>query len=657
MRAPPLFGEVRPAAHVLKAHFKSMFHQCFKSPGDSRSRLFVVQWNEPMKHIWGDHGMQLRKKETLKTSYYRSFLLLIVVPILVITMSSIGIIRKMMKDAAIQNIRRAQDNIVSTLNTEVKDVSLRLSHFVYVNDNEIMKIAAKTDTEDASERYHYTRLLTESFNYAMVPVQDILSAIFFMKDGLTTYMKDDTALTMEEIKASAWYQAALLDKNMVKIGFYNTNVTTSRHNANSFTIVAALSPGIDVDRDGNVEMAALFMTSEAGNMIKDYNREKLLGTTVILGGDGEVLFDASGTADLLPEVQHGGQEGAWWDHAVSHHRVGNTGYVYVASTEPETGCRVVSVIESGALTRDFTRAAMAVIGVTLVLFALFYRFSSYFLRSIVDPVHHVVEGMEQVEEGNLEVHVAPSGQAEIRTMVHSFNSMVRRLKHLIEENQTQQEKKHEAEIRALQSQINPHFLVNSLNSIRFMAQVAKFEGIRKMAEALMKILSTSFRSNAGFYSLKEELEVLDSFVYLMKIRYSDGFEIEYRVDEACLCCRVPRLILQPIVENSIVHGFSELVDEIGRIDLTIEEEDGHVCITVQDNGKGMAKEEIGQLMSGVGVEKEDHTSIGVVNVLNRLKLNYGEQCGLDITSEPGKFTRTRICIPMSGCGSGEESQK
>ncbi len=601
--------------------------------------------------------MQLRKKENLKTSYYRSFLLLIVVPILVITMSSIGIIRKMMRDAAIQNIRRAQANIVSTLNTEVKDVSLRLSHFVYVNDNEIMKIAAKTDTEDVSERYHYTRLLTESFNYAMVPVQDILSAIFFMKDGLATYMKDDTALTVEEIKGAAWYQEALHDKNMVKTGFYNTNVTASRHNANSFTIVAALSPGIDVDRDGNVEMTALFMTSQAGNMIKDYNREKLLGRTMILGKNGEVLFDASGTAGLLPAVEPGEEDGAWWHQAVSQRRVQGTSYVYVSSGEPETGCQIVSVIEAGALTRDFNRAAMAVTGVTLVLFVLFYRFSSYFLRNIVDPVHNVVEGMEQVESGNLEVHIEPSGQAEIRTMVHSFNSMVRRLGRLIEENKLQQEKKHEAEIRALQSQINPHFLVNSLNSIRFMAQVAKFEGIRRMAEALIRILSTSFRSNAGFYTLREELEGLDRLVYLMKLRSSDGFEMEYHGDDACLGYRVPRLILQPIVENSIVHGFSELVDEIGRIDLSIGREEGRVCITIEDNGKGMPVQEIEQLMSGVGVEKEDHTSIGVVNVLNRLKLNYGDRCELTIVSELGRFTRTHICIPVSDDGGREEGQE
>lgn len=597
--------------------------------------------------------MQLRKNETLKTSYYRSFLILIVVPILIITMGSIGIIRKMMRDAAIQNIRRAQENIVSTLNTEVKDVSLRLSHFIYVNDNEIMKLAAKTDTEDYSQRYHYTGLLAESFNYAMVPVQDILSAIFFMKSGRTTYMKDDTALSMEEIKHAPWYQEALLQKNIVKIGFYNTNVTASRHNANSFTIVAAMAPGIDVDRDSHVEMTALFMTSHAGNLIKEYNKEKLLGSTMILSREGEVLFDASGTASLLPGREMGENRAigrkageTWQMQPVSQYRIDGISYVYVVSEEPETGCRIVSVVEAGALTRDFNRAALAVLGVTLVLFALFYRFSSYFLRNIVVPVHDVVQGMERMEEGNLEVHIEPAGQAEIRTMVHSFNSMVRRLRHLIEENEEQQQKKHEAEILALQSQINPHFLVNSLNSIRFMAQVAKFEGIRRMAEALIKILSTSFRSNSGFYSLREELEVLDSFIYLMKIRYSDGFEVAYHVDDACLKDMVPRLILQPIVENSIVHGCSELVDEIGRIDLTIVHVDGQVVITVQDNGKGMSQQEIDQLMSGIGVEKSDHTSIGVVNVLNRLKLNYKERCELTIESERGSYTRTRICIPI-----------
>jgi len=587
--------------------------------------------------------MWLHKKETIKTSYYRTFLLLIVVPILIITLCSIAVIRRMVKDSAIQSVRRAQDNIVSTLTSEVKDVSLRLSHFVYVNDNEIMRIASKTDTSDVSQRYHYTELLTESFNYAMVPIQDILSAIFFMKDGQITYMKDNTVLSISEVKASAWYQAALAAKNQVRIGFYDTNVTNYRKNAYSLTVVAALSPGRDVDRDENIETIALFMTSRTGTIIKNYNREQLLGSTMLLSPDGEVLFDTDDAARLLPEW-----ESSLWEKSMFQYRVDAVSYVSIVSREPETGCLIVSIVNAQALMRSFNRAALIVVGITLILFALFYRFSSYFLRNIAEPVHAVVEGMEQVERGSLDIHLEPAGQAELRTMVHSFNSMVRRLKSLIKENEEQQKKKHEAEIRALQSQINPHFLVNSLNSIRFMAQVAKFDGIRRMAEALIKILSTSFRSNSGFYTVKEELEVLDGFVYLMKIRYSEGFTMEYHVSPDCLDCLVPRLILQPMVENSIVHGFSELMDEIGRIDLTICREQEQLQFIVRDNGKGISPEGIKQLLNGEGMHQKNHTSVGVVNVRERLRLNYGRQCELNIESQMGSYTQITIRIPAVG---------
>ena len=587
--------------------------------------------------------MWLHKKETIKTSYYRTFLLLIVVPILIITLCSIAVIRRMVKDSAIQSVRRAQDNIVSTLTSEVKDVSLRLSHFVYVNDNEIMRIASKTDTSDVSQRYHYTELLTESFNYAMVPIQDILSAIFFMKDGQITYMKDNTVLSISEVKASAWYRAALAAKNQVRIGFYDTNVTNYRKNAYSLTVVAALSPGRDVDRDENIETIALFMTSRTGTIIKNYNREQLLGSTMLLSPDGEVLFDTDDAARLLPEW-----ESSLWEKSMFQHRVDAVSYVSIVSREPETGCLIVSIVNAQALMRSFNRAALIVVGITLILFALFYRFSSYFLRNIAEPVHAVVEGMEQVERGSLDIHLEPAGQAELRTMVHSFNSMVRRLKSLIKENEEQQKKKHEAEIRALQSQINPHFLVNSLNSIRFMAQVAKFDGIRRMAEALIKILSTSFRSNSGFYTVKEELEVLDGFVYLMKIRYSEGFTMEYHVSPDCLDCLVPRLILQPMVENSIVHGFSELMDEIGRIDLTICREQEQLQFIVRDNGKGISPEGIKQLLNGEGMHQKNHTSVGVVNVRERLRLNYGRQCELNIESQVGSYTQITIRIPAVG---------
>ena len=585
--------------------------------------------------------MWLNKKKNLKASYYHTFLALIVIPILLIIIISIAIIRTMMIDSATRSIKRAQDNIIATLGGEVKDVSLRLSHFVYVNDNEIMKIAAMTDTQDFTKRYSAARMLSESFNFAMVPVQDILSAVFYMKDGESTYMKDDIILPDEEIKAASWYQQALDDKNMVKVGFYDRNVTASRK-AHMLTIVAGLSPGIDVDRDNVVEMAALFVSSQTGNLIKEYNKEKLLGVTMLLNPDGTPVFDVNdGMRFFIPEIISGGE-------TELHHKLDGKNYVYVISEEPVTGLLAVSVVDSELLTRDFTRIAAVIVAVTVVLFGLFYLFSSYFLKNIIDPIHNTVEGMRLVEEGRLDVHVVPVGQAELRVMIHSFNRMTRRLKQLMQENEEEQQKKHEAEIRALQSQINPHFLVNSLNSIRFIAQVSRYEAIARMAEALIKILSCSFRSNVGFYTLDEELEVLDGFIYLMKIRYSDGFEIEYEIGEGCGSCMVPRLILQPIVENSIVHGFSGQEEELGKITVKARLEDQYLYITVRDNGKGMTEEEIRRLLSNETAENEDSVSIGVTNVNTRLVLNYGDECTLQIRSEVGRYTETVLRIPAAG---------
>ena len=584
--------------------------------------------------------MGIDKRKRLKDSYYQRFFSLIMIPILSIILVSIVIIRTVLMDASAQNILRIQDNLVTVLGSEVQDVSLRLSHFVYVNNNEIMRTAAKTDTADLSARHHHTGVLTQSFNYAMVPVQDILSAVFYMKDGLSTYLKDEIVLPEEEIRGADWYQAALADQNMVKIGYYDKGVTTSRRSPHTFTVVAALSPGIDVDRDGVIEVAALFMTSKVGSLIRDYDKDPLLGTTMLLDAEGELLLDIDEGRGLLPQTADKG----WLEKDGYQQRVRGKRYVYLSTQYQVTGCWFVTAVPASAMYRRFNEAALAILAVTLFLFYLFYRFSDHFIKNIIDPVHRVVEGMRQVEEGSLMVHVEPAGQEELRTMVHSFNHMVRRLKALIAENEEQQRKKHEAEILALQSQINPHFLVNSLSSIRFIAQVSHYDAIGKMAEALMKILSCSFRSNSGFYPFHEELDVLDGFLYLMKIRYSDGFTVDYQVEEDCLDCLVPRLILQPVVENAIVHGFSELEEDIGHIWVAARIEGALLTITVKDDGKGMTKEEIAQALKERVVQ--GRKSIGLANVDTRLILNFGEGSALQVESQPQKGTCVRLKIPV-----------
>lgn len=597
-------------------------------------------------------SMIKKKNISLKKMYYGSFLVLIVIPILLIFFTALGTIGIMIRNAAISNIKSAQESIVDRLETDIKDVSLQLSHFAYVNSGEFMTLAAETDTDSVSERYLSEEKLDEAFQVALTPKEDIISMQFFMKDGKNTYLKDALVLPIEEVKSSKWYQQAMDKKNTVSVGTYDTSsesLTYSTSRKGEFILAAALAPDTLLDRSGRIELVSLFYLSDIGKLIQDYEKESLVGTTVILDENDAVIYQgrAKERAQWYADQAEKYEAGVYRKKIRQHEQDGQRflDYTYVVSVVSPNGWKVVNFIPTKSLTSGLNRFVAILLLVIVVLFILFYYFSSYFLRNILTPVHNVVEGMALVQAGNLETHLEPEGQYEIRQMIHSFNRMVRKLKNLIEENKIAQDKKHEAEIKALQSQINPHFLVNTLNSIRFMAQVSKFEGIRRMAESLIRIVSCSFRSNISFYTLKEELEVLDSYLYLMKIRYSEGFDAEFHIEESCLDFLVPRLILQPLVENSIVHGFNG--EDFGHLVISAKRESQQMLITVWDNGQGMTKEKIWKVLHPEEQRDNDNTSIGLENVIARLKLNFGEECQIEIHSELEKFTEIILKLPIA----------
>ena len=596
--------------------------------------------------------MLFDKRFSLKTVYYRSFLLMIVIPILLVSVISLTLTRYIMERSAIANIRNAQAGIESSLSKAIRDVSLQLSHLVYVNGGELMELASGMDAGDWQQRYDMRNRLSQVFRVAMVPSQDTISAMFYLKDGGTVYLKDEVRIPKEAMEQEAWYRQALAKPNVVSVGAFDTsrqNLTYSRLKSGEFVLAAAFSPDYQADRSGKMEMVSLFSVTHVGEVIRGFNRDEQLGTTFILDSSGSLIFagDRYQEASRLLKGLTSKEAGVYKTAFDAQGNGRRQGYTIVVSDVEENGWKIVSCVRTARLTASYNQVTLASILVISLLFLLFYLFSRYFLGQIITPLHTVVEGMKEMEEGNLTVHVEPAGQSEIRTMIHSFNRMVRELKASIEENEQVQQKKHQAEVRALQSQINPHFLVNTLNSIRFMAQVSKFDGIRKMAEALIKILSCSFRGSISFYTVREELDVLDSYIYLMKIRYSDGFEVDYSIDETCMDYKVPRLILQPIVENSIVHGLAEKEDDIGHLTVSLKASGDSLIFTVEDDGRGMTEEEIRQLLTPRERAEGDNTSIGVENVLSRLKLNFGDRYGIRMESLPGKYTKTILTIPIT----------
>lgn len=588
---------------------------------------------------------------SLRKIYFRSFMALIVIPIFLLFTIALSIIGYMMRKSAVENIQNSQKNIASNLTEDIRQISLQLSHFVYVNNNENMELAAKANNDKIVERYDYTKKLTDAFKVAMIPKQKIISSTFFMKNKESVYLKDEITISREKLEQESWYQEAQNMTNKVTIGSYDTSVSTITHTGlrkNQLILAAAMSPNVAVDKSGKIEMVTLFSISKAGELMQQYGDNNLLGTYVLVDQNLDAVYGIGMDKDAEKYIEHipNKNPGVYQCKVESKTRIGKERYTYVLSKVPESNWLLVTYIKSSIITEEFNKVARVLILIILALFILFFFYSHYFLKNIIQPIQHMVEGLEKVEIGDLNTHIELEGQYEIRNMIHSFNRMVRRLKGSVTEKEEAQKKKHEAEIRALQSQINPHFLVNTLNSIRFMAQVAKFDGIRKMAEALIQILSCSFRGNASFYTIDEELKVLDSYIYLMKIRYSDGFDVTYNVEEACKLYYIPRLTLQPIVENAIVHGFEDTGEDIGHLKIVIQEEKGLVYIQITDDGKGMTEQKITEVLHPKQKAEYDNYNIGIENVYTRLKLNFGESCGLEIVSKAGEYTTIMIKLPV-----------
>lgn len=143
----------------------------------------------------------------------------------------------------------------------------------------------------------------------------------------------------------------------------------------------------------------------------------------------------------------------------------------------------------------------------------------------------------------------------------------------------------------------------------------------------------------------------------MRIRYSNGFEVCYDVQPNCRDYRLPRLMLQPVVENAIVHGFDELTDELGQIKISIYRDSDFLCLSVWDNGRGMTREQIGLVLKGRPRERDDNTSIGLENVQARMRLNFSEAARMEIDSEPGRFTQVTLRLPISACETGKREEE
>lgn len=308
----------------------------------------------------------------------------------------------------------------------------------------------------------------------------------------------------------------------------------------------------------------------------------------------------------------------------------------------EKGWTIVNAIDQHYLFNQmyWMQKLNIIFGVFVVLFSV--MIITYVTRTLSRSTNKIVSAMNIARKGELSIQVDLDTQDELSMIGSHFNKMMIQLQQLMEEVKVATSRQKEAEIKALVAQINPHFLYNMLDSINWMAIDKDEHEISQMIESLANILRYSINDSNWEVTLREEMEWLKQYIYLQQNHFDNSFKSIIQFEESILDCKIYKLLLQPLVENAIIHGFKGY-NSGGILKITGELKGENIKITIQDNGRGIVPETLNAITRDIQ-ERRGFSGIGIRNVVNRIQMYYGDTAKLSFESETGQGTTVTLLI-------------
>ena len=303
-------------------------------------------------------------------------------------------------------------------------------------------------------------------------------------------------------------------------------------------------------------------------------------------------------------------------------------YIALSRRSEITGFKMLALIPGNELVKSIFLQLRMTIFLLFICLTVIGFVTRKIIFSIYDPLNLLLDSMSRIEKGDFNTKITYNRRDEFSTLINGYNIMVVKIKALLEELIEKEKTRRNAELYALQAQINPHFLYNTLNSIRYFAKAYNIPEIKEITTALIQLSKASL-SSEKFISIGQEIALTKQYLAIQKIRYGDILKISYHIDSELKQCMIPRFSIQPIVENSLFHGI--LPQGQGEIEVVVSSRDNGVQISIRDNGIGMEEEQIDALNESLGnsigkkESKEDISklkNIGLENIHYRIKMHY-----------------------------------
>ncbi|MGF6988804.1 two-component system sensor histidine kinase YesM [Lachnospiraceae bacterium PF1-21] len=326
--------------------------------------------------------------------------------------------------------------------------------------------------------------------------------------------------------------------------------------------------------------------------------------------------------------------------------------IYFYSRAYFSGCALYISADRESVLGDLTQLRLYYTGIFLTFLLIAAILAFYLAQMIYRPIKQLTTTVKQVSEGNLETRADITSKDEIGTLSEEFNQMLDHIEELIEQVIEKEKLKKDAELEALQYQVTPHFMYNTLNAIKYSAKIKGEQELAGLIENFVELLQASISKKGAFLTVTEELYILENYIRLQEFRSHATIQMRCEISEEAQSCLIPRLLLQPLVENSLLHGI-DLKENNGVIKITAKVEEEVLYLEVSDNGRGISQEKIAQLLYKKTKKTKGFTAIGIPNILERLKLYYGERAGMDYRSDvPG--TTVIIHLPKEVYDDQEE---